>query len=214
MVERLTGLQNIDIQAFLRTAYDLRDEELIERISAAACLRVFEPRQLIADVGDPIREIMVIVSGTVRVYFVDYEGVPFTDCFLRQPGYPVNTPRLTGQMECGLEAADGVTLLCVPADWFLAEQEKNPALLKLRLKMMDWAVFFHWNEKVSRWRLDAFQRYMRFRREYPGLDGQVSSKYIAEYIGVAPESLSRLRRELREKEAEHAPAPDEILLRG
>ena len=99
MVERLTGLQNIDIRAFLRTAYDLRDEELIERISAAACLRVFEPRQLIADVGDPIREIMVIVSGTVRVYFVDYEGVPFTDCFLRQPGYPVNTPRLTGQME-------------------------------------------------------------------------------------------------------------------
>ena len=167
-------------------------------------------RQLIADVGDPIREIMVIVSGTVRVYFLDYEGVTFTDCFLRQPGYPVNTPRLTGQMECGLEAADWVTLLCVPADWFLAEQEKNPALLKLQLKMMDWAVFFHWNEKVSRWRLDAFHRYMRFRREYPGLDGRVSSKYIAEYIGVAPESLSRLRRELREKETEHATVPDEM----
>ena len=33
---------------------------------------------------------------------------------------------------------------------------------------------------------------------------------IAEYIGVAPESLSRLRRELREKETEHATAPDEM----
>ena len=51
---------------------------------------------------------------------------------------------------------------------------------------------------------------MRFRREYPGLDGRVSSKYIAEYIGVVPESLSRLRRELREKETEHATAPDEM----
>ena len=109
-----------------------------------------------------------------------------------------------------MKVADWLTLLCVPADWFLAEQEKNSALLKLRLKMMDWAVFFHWNEKVSRWRLDAFHRYMRFRREYPGLDGRVSSKYIAEYIGVAPESLSRLRRELREKETEHATAPDEM----
>ena len=103
-MKQLTGLQNVDIRAFLRTAYDLQDEELIERISAAACLRAFEPRQLIADVGDPIREIMVIVSGTVRVYFLDHEGVTFTDCFLRQPGYPVNTPHHSGRTrtrECG-----------------------------------------------------------------------------------------------------------------
>ena len=213
-MERLTGLQNVDIPAFLRTAYDLRDEDLIKRISSVACLRAFEPRQRIAEVGSPIREVMVVVSGTVRVYFLDYEGVPFTDCFLNHPGYPVNTPSLTGRLECGLEAASWVTVLCVPAEWILAEQERDPALLKLRLKMMDWAVFFHWNEKVNRCRLSALQRYMRFRREYPGLDGQISSKYIAEYIGVAPESLSRLRRELREKEAERASAPKELLLRG
>lgn len=212
-MDRPAEIQNVDIKAFLRTAYDLQDTELLERLSAVAQLRGFAAHQMIANVGSPTRELMVIVAGTVRVFFVDYEGVSFTDCFLSQAGYPINTPRLNQQLECGLEAATAVTLLCIPADWLLSELEHNVALLKLQLKLMDWAVYFHWREKTNRCRLSALQRYLLFRREYPDLDGQISSKYIAEYIGVAPESLSRLRRELRNARPGYKSVPEEVLLR-
>ena len=51
---------------------------------------------------------------------------------------------------------------------------------------------------------------MRFRREYPGLDGRVSSKYIAEYIGVGPGEPESTAQSCGKRETEHATVPDEM----
>ena len=40
-------------------------------------------------------------------------------------------------------------------------------------------------------------RYKWFLDKYPGLDGKISSKYIASFINITPVSLSRLRSSLR-----------------
>ena len=86
--------------------------------------------------------------------------------------------------------------------------------MALQNRMLDRALFFHWEQKVSRFRLSAMQRYLKFMRDYPGLDGRINSRYIADYIGIAPESLSRLRKMLRDNDNEDEIfVPEEVLLR-
>lgn len=45
----------------------------------------------------------------------------------------------------------------------------------------------------------AENRYERFRKKYPTLEQYVPLKYIASYLGITPEFLSKIRRRLTEK---------------
>jgi hypothetical protein len=43
--------------------------------------------------------------------------------------------------------------------------------------------------------LDAKERYYKFMREKPGLLNRVPQYYVAAYLGIKPQSLSRIRKE-------------------
>ena len=43
--------------------------------------------------------------------------------------------------------------------------------------------------------LDAKERYYKFMRENPGLINRVPQYYVAAYLGITPQSLSRIRKE-------------------
>lgn len=45
---------------------------------------------------------------------------------------------------------------------------------------------------------NATERYLSFRKRYPDLSGRVAQRHIATYLGIAPETLSRIRNSLKE----------------
>jgi hypothetical protein len=45
----------------------------------------------------------------------------------------------------------------------------------------------------------AEERYLSFREKYPTLEQFVPQKYIASYLGITPEFLSKIRRKLMDK---------------
>jgi CRP-like cAMP-binding protein len=44
--------------------------------------------------------------------------------------------------------------------------------------------------------LNAETRYLDFLGEYPGIEKRISQAIIASYLGIKPESLSRIRKNL------------------
>jgi CRP-like cAMP-binding protein len=44
--------------------------------------------------------------------------------------------------------------------------------------------------------LDAETRYKNFLSEYPGMDQRIKQGIIASYLGIKPETLSRIRRKI------------------
>lgn len=45
----------------------------------------------------------------------------------------------------------------------------------------------------------AAERYLHFRKKYPHLDKRIPQHQIASYLGITPESLSRVRRQLMQR---------------
>lgn len=43
----------------------------------------------------------------------------------------------------------------------------------------------------------AEERYLRFRRQYPGLEQRIAQKHIASFVGITPAFLSMMRKEKR-----------------
>lgn len=43
----------------------------------------------------------------------------------------------------------------------------------------------------------AWQRYQRLRQQYPAIEQKVSQEYIASFLSITPQSLSRMKREHR-----------------
>ena len=46
---------------------------------------------------------------------------------------------------------------------------------------------------------NAMERYLQFCKDYPDLVENVKQSYIATYLGIAPESLSRIRKTLNKE---------------
>ena len=44
---------------------------------------------------------------------------------------------------------------------------------------------------------DAEQRYQSFQTRYPNLESRIKQHYVAPYLGIAPESLSRIRKKYK-----------------
>jgi hypothetical protein len=74
--------------------------------------------------------------------------------------------------------------------------DNNYELERLRRRIAE--RFFVSNEKkqLKMALLDAADRYLIFKEEYPGLEDLIPQYHVATYFGVSPTQLSRIRQKL------------------
>lgn len=95
-----------------------------------------------------------------------------------------------------IEAVENTEVLIVPKDFFLGLQKLLPEVLALNTMML------HNSIRVMQKRINmllsasAQERYLDFIKLYPNLTLRVPQWMIASYLGITPESLSRVRKDL------------------
>ena len=72
------------------------------------------------------------------------------------------------------------------------------AMANLGRRMLENFILLYENWLMDLWKQNAFERYMILLDEYPKVIQQVPMKYIASYLGVTVQSLSRIRASLNE----------------
>ena len=72
------------------------------------------------------------------------------------------------------------------------------AMANLGRRMLENFILLYENWLMDMWKQNAFERYMTLLDEYPEVIQQVPMKYIASYLGVTVQSLSRIRASLNE----------------
>lgn len=168
------------------------DEQLIKQF--------FEPVNCskgarLVESGTVARYMYFITAGFVRAYHYE-DGTEITNHLSAPNGFITAYFSFSTKTPADevVETLTPVQLLRITKDNLdqLYRQSHNLALFGI--VMADLYLVFNNQRSRDLITLSAGQRYQKLRQQFPELLQHVPLQYIASYIGVKPESLSRIRR--------------------
>lgn len=174
--------------------YHMTDPVLMQKLVAAASVQTYEKGEIIQKSGDKQLKAAFLISGVVRAYFSTGKGEELTDCFICDLGYPAMTPDVNRPAFISSEAVNCVELLTIPIETIFQLMEEHTQVLWAYNQMLHWALLFHWQIKTSRVCFNGTERYAWFRENFPEADRVAYGKHIASFLGITPETLSRIRK--------------------
>lgn len=191
------------IGEFFAQNFQLHDPKAVAALAASSAPRYVKQGELILRQGEIQNEVPFLVNGIIRGFYFDINGKEITDCLVVKPGFPAVAMAEMGKPSpIYLEALEDSSFLVISMHDVQRLLEEYPVLLWLYNQLLASAFSIHWELKTALCRNTAMQRYQWFLKNYPGLIERISNKCIASFLGMTPVTLSRLRRALREQEAQ------------
>ncbi|MGG7436546.1 Crp/Fnr family transcriptional regulator [Chryseobacterium arthrosphaerae] len=168
-----------------------------------AVIRYFEPvvfskNTLIEGAGKVPQYLYYIVSGYLRLFYTDQNGNEVTTHINCPPGfftsYPefINSKGSENNVEC-ITDCELLRISKVDLDLLIHESQ---AMKDFSISVFQQSIAYNENRSKALSVLNAGQRYLKLMEEYPGIIQNVPIQYIASFLGMKPESLSRIRRKI------------------
>lgn len=178
----------------------LSDEEF-ERCLAFFIPRNIRKKQFILQEGDVCKHITFVTSGCLRAYTVDREGQEHVIQFAIEDWWISDLQSfLSGKPATytidALEDSQVLLLEKEARDRMLETVPRLERYFRLLQEANYVATHHRIEESLS---ASAEERYLDFIRTYPSLVQRIPQNQIASYLGITPQSLSRIRKELSEK---------------
>ena len=157
--------------------------------------------QFLSNEGDVCKYVGFINSGCLREYSIDNKGVEHIIQFAIEDWWVSDLHSFLS----GLPATFNIDAL-QDSEVLLIEKSAREELLNSCPKMERFfRLLIESNHVATQQRIadslstSAEERYLKFIKTYPKLFEQVPQNHIASYLGITPQSLSRIRKELTQK---------------
>ena len=154
-------------------------------------------RQYLVQAGEPCRYECFVTKGCLRQYYVDDKGSERILSFAVEDywisdmyGLIMGQPALTN-----IDALEDCELLLIEKKAFDELLVRVPKFERFFRIILQRAFVSHQRRIIENISLQADERYCRFVERYPALEQRLPQKQIAAYLGITPESLSRIRRQ-------------------
>ena len=179
------------------TSVTLNAEET-DALLSVLISRPFRQGDIIVKAGDKARYLMFVNEGYVMTYFTDKEGADHVVQFASEGwwagdvsslGTEPNTPYATKAL------CDG-ELLLLPRPALEQLLEKHISIERYFRIFLHSSVTRHQMRSLENNTATAEERYQKFTATYPNMEQYVAQKYIASYLGITPEFLSKVRKHL------------------
>ncbi|WP_114789324.1 Crp/Fnr family transcriptional regulator [Niabella yanshanensis] len=148
--------------------------------------------------GQIPRKFAIVLSGSFRYYYVNEKGDEFTKGFILKnailSAYSAMVQRSPSLFN--IQALEPAQILEVNYQSWLQLRSSNGFWDRFLIRALEKGYFAKEKRERELLLLDAASRYQIFLSEFPGLDKKVKLHIIASYIGIQPESLSRIRKKL------------------
>lgn len=174
--------------------------EETEAIAATMDVRDFKKGTILLKEGEISMAAYFVIEGCVRQYYL-IDGEEKTNNFFTEEQWVVSITSMTNQVPANhyLECATDCTLVVGTREKEEGLYSKFPKLETVSRKVME-KVFAEQQEIMSTYVTDSpEQRYLKLLKSRPDLFQKIPQYQLASYIGVKPESLSRIRKRLSEK---------------
>lgn len=148
--------------------------------------------------GQIPRKFALVQSGLFRYYYQNDKGIEFTKSFIAPGNVLASYTSMLNQSPSlyFIQALETSTLLEINYKSWLSLQEQDSYWDKFLIRALEKGYAAKEKRERELLLLDAEMRYRNFIQEFPGLDQQISQQQIASYLGIQPESLSRIRKKM------------------
>ena len=174
-------------------------EEAISKAIGFSRFKVYSKGEIIARTGDKATTAGLVINGVIRSYYVDAEGNDITQYFASEANWCIDSGMVGfDEMQANWEAIEDATVML-----FDVKDMKELIYSDGQLKN-NWIDALESGMRYKIYRENGFlvetatERYVAFRKRYPMLAERVPLRYIATYLGITPESLSRIRSTMKE----------------
>jgi len=176
--------------------------EHIEEVASYFCAKELQAGMDFLAFGKIANEIGFIDNGIIRAYSVNEKGEEYTNYFFQENQFIVDLESYYDRKPSThpYQALVSSRILYVKRqDWekltktipqlFILTKSLSEAVLLNKLKDNDFLNFG-----------TATEKYLEFMKRYPLLALAVPQQYIASYLKITPQSLSRIRKKISSKE--------------
>ena len=175
---------------------DILNSAVGEKVIGLAQPIQFKKGDLLLASNESQNNVYYIKSGIARSYYIDENGNSITKSFL-QAGEFLDGEALFSDVS--LEAFDAIEDMdCLKFNaeklksFILADEE----LQKMYIEELEATIRYKMRREYGFQSLTAKQRYLEFKDIYGNLEQRIPQSFIAFYIGITKESLSRIRKSL------------------
>jgi CRP-like cAMP-binding protein len=188
-------LQNIS--KYIQLTQEERDY-----FTSAIQIKRLRKKQYLVQEGDVCRYESFVNKGCLRTYHVDEKGQEHIAQFAIEGWWisDMYSFLTVTPARFNVDALEDSELLCLD----------KPSLEELYIQVPKFERFFriilqnafiaHQQRIIANMSKTAEERYLDFINHYPKVEQRVPQHQIASYLGITPESLSRIRRQLTEKD--------------
>ena len=143
--------------------------------------------QIIQRSGELNTKAFMVESGLLRCYAIDHKGKEHIYMFASENWIIADTCEINVPCDLFIDAIEDSIVIVEEKD--ISIQNSNLKSLFNRLSVLQKRIIMLMSSS-------ALERYEHFLETYPDIIQRVPQKMIASYLGITPEALSRVRKEI------------------
>ena len=175
----------------------------VERLFFTSLLLPLKIRQgeFTEKTGNISKGMIYVNTGCLMTYFTDKQGADHVIQFATAGWWTGDLHSFTSQTPSiySTRALADSEVLLLPKNDMDQLLERFPKLERYFRIIFQNSLVTHQHRIIQNFSVDAEERYLQFQEKYPSLEQYVPLKYIASYLGITPEFLSKIRRRRSEK---------------
>ncbi|WP_285060376.1 Crp/Fnr family transcriptional regulator [Pedobacter ginsengisoli] len=185
---------------YLQKKVAITDEQF-NLISDKLKIKTFEKGEMILMKGEVSSHVYFVLDGLLRSYSIDSKGKTHIIQFAPEQWWlsERNGILFNEESEFFLDAIENTKAVVLPKDFITESAKIVPCMYELNASMLNNAIRFMQKRINMLLSATAEERYLNFIKLYPNLTLRVPQWMIASYLGITPESLSRVRKDLAHK---------------
>ena len=165
-----------------------------DRFEALASIQLIKKNDFLIREGTVCDFLGIMISGSLRSFVEDEKQEFNNDFYFANDFVSAYNSFLTRRPNgCNIQALADAELYCINYDQLNALLTEDPQWMKLGKYVSDEFYIRKCERETSLLKNSAAERLEIFLTNYPGIEQKISQYHIASYLGIKPETLSRIK---------------------